>query len=162
MNKILDTKQFRTSLSFLLLPLTIQCIKAAPIPAENDRIGWSSDGNKVDPDDWAATALALAVFAKMGWQEKLVHFDYHNRLDGSLEWNSSRILVTGESVTYWLNEAKTAEYEMRSEKWNKQIAGAKFGKWKLFGTTGSGHVALQDHGHGAVFKNIRIKDLSKQ
>jgi hypothetical protein len=78
------------------------------------------------------------------------------------EWNSSRILVQGNSVTYWLNGVKTAEYEMHSEKWNEQVANAKFGKWKLYGTTGSGHIALQDHGHGATFKNIRIRDLSKQ
>jgi len=64
-------------------------VKTAPIPAENDRVGWSSDGNLADPDDWAATAMALAIFAKQGWQDKLVHFDYNNRLDRSLEWKEA-------------------------------------------------------------------------
>ncbi|MGY8696901.1 MAG: 3-keto-disaccharide hydrolase [Verrucomicrobiia bacterium] len=77
------------------------------------------------------------------------------------EWNNSRILVNGNSVTYWLNGVKTAEYEMHSDKWNQQVSEVKFAKWKLFATTGSGHIALQDHGHGATFKNIRINDLSK-
>ena len=50
---------------------------------ENDRIGWSADGNMHDPDDWGATALALAIFAKQGWQNKLVHIDYNNWLPGN-------------------------------------------------------------------------------
>ncbi|MEM7145728.1 MAG: DUF1080 domain-containing protein [Verrucomicrobiota bacterium] len=78
------------------------------------------------------------------------------------EWNSSRILVEGNRVTYWLNDVKTAEYEMHSDQWKEQIAAAKFGKWKLYGTTGAGHIALQDHGHGAAFRNLRIKDISKK
>ena len=75
------------------------------------------------------------------------------------EWNKSRILVEGDSVTYWLNGTKTAGYEMHSKKWNSQVASAKFGKWNLYGTTGEGHIVLQDHGHGAWFRNIRIKKL---
>ena len=69
-----------------VLLITFQNIGAAPFPAENDRIGWSSDGNLADEDDWAATPMALAIFAKMGWQDKLVHFDYNNRLDRSHDW----------------------------------------------------------------------------
>lgn len=60
-----------------------------PIPKDGDRIGWSSDGNLADEDDWAATAMALAIFAKMGWQDKLTHFDYNNRLDRSLKWKET-------------------------------------------------------------------------
>jgi hypothetical protein len=57
-----------------------------PVIGPNDRIGWSSDGNTVDPDDWSATALALAIFAKAGWQDRLVHWDFNNRLDVSHAW----------------------------------------------------------------------------
>lgn len=49
---------------------------ASPLLRENDRIGWSSDGNRHDSDDWGATAIALAVFAKAGLQDRFVHFDY--------------------------------------------------------------------------------------
>ena len=66
-----------------------QGVLADPLPGENDRIGWSSDGNRVDPDDWAATALALSIFAKMGWQGKLVNFDYNNRLDKTYAWKEA-------------------------------------------------------------------------
>ncbi len=64
-------------------------VTVAQLPDENDRIGWSADGNMHDPDDWSATALALAIFDKMGWHEKLVHFDYNNRLDRTLEWKEA-------------------------------------------------------------------------
>ena len=75
------------------------------------------------------------------------------------EWNTSRILVVGNSVQYWLNGQMTAEYEMHSDLWKKQVSEVKFANWPLFGTTGKGHIALQDHGHAAYFKNIKIKEL---
>jgi hypothetical protein len=82
---------FRLSFCLLGFSLTgvLQSLSATPLHGENDRIGWSSDGNRVDPDDWAATALALCIFAKMGWQDKLVHFDYNNRLDKTYEWKEA-------------------------------------------------------------------------
>ena len=40
------------------------------------------------------------------------------------EWNTSRILVDGNHVEYWLNGVKTAEYDMHSPKWNEEIANA--------------------------------------
>lgn len=58
----------------------IQSVYAIAIPAKSDRIGWSADGNRHDPDDWGASAMALSIFAKAGWQNKLVHIDYNNCL----------------------------------------------------------------------------------
>jgi hypothetical protein len=75
------------------------------------------------------------------------------------EWNQSRILVVGNKVEYWLNDALTAAYEMHSPAWNAQVAAAKFAKWKEFCTTTEGYFALQDHGHGAQFRNIKVKSL---
>lgn len=109
---------------------------AAPLPGENDRIGWSSDGNKVDPDDWAATALALAIFAKMGWQDKLVHWDYNNRLDGSLEWKENenfestiggaRLFNFNEDVFFDAQRELEAAIESAKEEINKSHEGSKF------------------------------------
>jgi hypothetical protein len=41
------------------------------------RIAYSSDGNHNDPDDWAASPMALAIFAEFGAADHLVHFDYN-------------------------------------------------------------------------------------
>lgn len=51
-------------------------LSAQSVLGDNDRIGWSSDGNEHDSDDWGATAIALAVFAQAGLQKQFVHFDY--------------------------------------------------------------------------------------
>ena len=66
----------------------------APIPGENDRLGWSADGNRHDPDDWGATAMALAIFAKQGWQNKLVHLDYNNWLPDNTPFKSAEETVS--------------------------------------------------------------------
>jgi hypothetical protein len=44
------------------------------------RFAYSADGNHNDPDDWAASPVALAIFAEMGLRERLVHFDYNSIL----------------------------------------------------------------------------------
>tara|TARA_R110000850_G_scaffold42454_25_gene108972 strand:+ start:2204 stop:2899 length:696 start_codon:yes stop_codon:yes gene_type:complete len=75
------------------------------------------------------------------------------------EWNESRIVVKGNHVEYWTNGVKTSEYEMHSEKWNEQIASAKFSKWRDYATLGKGHIGLQDHGHHVWFRNLKIKEL---
>ena len=41
------------------------------------RIAWSSDGNHNDEDDWAASPVALAIFAEAGLKDRLDHFDYN-------------------------------------------------------------------------------------
>ncbi|MFC1764305.1 hypothetical protein ACFL6U_19805 [Planctomycetota bacterium] len=86
---LLGINFLRGFLLAMVLTITFQNDGIAQIPKENDRIGWSSDGNLSDEDDWSATAMALAIFAKMGWQDKLVHFDYNNRIGRSREWKEA-------------------------------------------------------------------------
>lgn len=116
--------------------LSISQLCADPIPGENDRIGWSADGNLADEDDWAATAMALAVFAKMGWQDKLVQFDYNNRLDRSLDWKEAENYEStiGGAQRFGFNEKiffddqrelETA-IEHAKEEINKSHEGSKF------------------------------------
>ena len=44
------------------------------------RVAWSCDGNHNDEDDWAASPVALAIFAEFGVKDRLVHYDYNNIL----------------------------------------------------------------------------------
>jgi hypothetical protein len=51
------------------------------------RIAYSADGNHNDPDDWAASPVALAIFAAAGVRDRLVHFDYNCILpETNVEW----------------------------------------------------------------------------
>ncbi len=54
------------------------------------RIAYSADGNHNDPDDWAASPVALAIFAECGLKDRLVHFDYNCILpQTNAEWEKT-------------------------------------------------------------------------
>ena len=75
------------------------------------------------------------------------------------EWNNTRIVVNNSRVEHWLNGTKVVEYTLGSDEWNQAKA---TGKWKDtpgYGMAKRGHIALQDHGSEAWFKNIKIKKL---
>ncbi|MEM6829854.1 MAG: T9SS type A sorting domain-containing protein [Bacteroidota bacterium] len=75
-----------------LILVLIQChvTTAQALGYNNNRIAISADGNnqpdnhpqanfpRADEDDWAAAPAALAMIAKLGLQNQLVHFSYNN------------------------------------------------------------------------------------
>jgi hypothetical protein len=75
------------------------------------------------------------------------------------EWNHARIVVNKGHVEHWLNGKKIVEYQLWTDEWKqKKLAG----KWKDaegYGMSRKGHIALQDHGSEAWFRNIKIKEL---
>jgi hypothetical protein len=79
-------RQMRINLIITLLLIIVACLVATlPVNAAGPyidgkfegRIAYSADGNHNDPDDWAASPLALAIFAEAGLADRLVHFDYN-------------------------------------------------------------------------------------
>lgn len=73
------------------------------------------------------------------------------------EWNHARIVVDQGHVQHWLNGEKVVEYDLWTDDWKKR---KESGKWKDapgYGMSKVGHIALQDHGSEAWFKNIEIK-----
>ncbi|HEU4902224.1 MAG TPA: DUF1080 domain-containing protein [Flavisolibacter sp.] len=75
------------------------------------------------------------------------------------EWNHTRIVVNKGHVEHWLNDKKVVDYQLWTDDWHKKKA---TGKWKDapgYGLAKKGHIALQDHGSEAWFKNIRIREL---
>ena len=75
------------------------------------------------------------------------------------EWNSARLLVTGNHVEHWLNGFKMAEYELGSPDWNSKVAASKFKPHLKFGKNTQGHIGLQDHGNIVAYRNIKIRVL---
>jgi hypothetical protein len=75
------------------------------------------------------------------------------------EWNHTRIVVNNGHVVHWLNGTKVVDYQLWTDEWKKH---KENGKWKDapgYGASKRGHIALQDHGSEAWFKNIKIKVL---
>jgi len=75
------------------------------------------------------------------------------------EFNHTRIVVNKGHVEHWLNGTKVVEYELWSPEWQKQKENSKWKNVKPYGMSKKGHIALQDHGGGVAFKNIKIKPL---
>ena len=99
-------------------------------------------------EDWQKTGASYAMYAAPSAHPKPVG-----------EWNNTRIVVNKGHVEHWLNGEKVVDYQLNSEDWKKKKAE---GKWKDaagYGATPKGHIALQDHGSEAWFKDIKIKEL---
>ena len=75
------------------------------------------------------------------------------------EWNSSRILVQGNSVEHWLNGKKVLAYELGSEAVKAGVADSKFKKYPDFGTKLTGHIMLTDHTDEAWFRSVKLREL---
>ena len=75
------------------------------------------------------------------------------------EFNHTKIVINKGHVEHWLNGTKVVEYELWSPEWEQQKANSKWKNVKPYGMSKAGHIALQDHGGGVAFKNIKIKAL---
>lgn len=74
------------------------------------------------------------------------------------EFNTSRLIVKGPHVEHWLNGRKVAEYELGSPEFKAKVAASKFRAWP-FGTSPTGHIALQNHGDEVWYKNLKVRVL---
>jgi len=75
------------------------------------------------------------------------------------EFNHTKIVINKGHVEHWLNGTKVVEYELWSNEWQQQKENSKWKNVKPYGMSKKGHIALQDHGGGVAFKNIKIKPL---
>ena len=107
-----------------------------------------NDYYEAELEDWQRTAANYAMNAPTSDEAKPVG-----------EWNHTRIRVENGKVEHWLNGVNVVTYELWSEEWKEN---KEKGKWKdtpSYGSASKGHIALQDHGSEAWFRNIKIKQL---
>jgi hypothetical protein len=75
------------------------------------------------------------------------------------EYNTTKIVVNKSRVEHWLNGVKVVEYDFWTPDWEKVKAISKWKDVKPYGMSKTGHIALQDHGGGVTFKNIKLRKL---
>lgn len=75
------------------------------------------------------------------------------------QYNTSKIVVKGNHIEHWLNGKKVVEFEKGSPEWLELKNKSKWKDVKTYSASNSGHIALQDHGGGVAFKNIKIRKL---
>lgn len=75
------------------------------------------------------------------------------------EWNNTVIMVNKGRVEHWLNGKKVVQYELWTDTWKQHKAAGKWKDDKGYGASKKGHIAIQDHGGEAWFRNIKIRKL---
>ncbi len=75
------------------------------------------------------------------------------------EWNSSKIIYNKGHVEHWLNGVRIVEFEAYTPEWKHKRETGKWKDYPGYATSTQGHIALQDHGNKAYYRNMRIKAL---
>jgi len=75
------------------------------------------------------------------------------------EWNQSRLIIRGQHVEHWLNDAKVLEYELGSAELKAALAKSKFRNAAGFGDKIKGHILLTDHNSEVWFRSIKLREL---
>lgn len=97
------------------------------------------------------------------WQKTGANYAMHPAPDARPnpvgQWNQTRIVVNGGKVEHWLNGTRIVAYDMSSDEWKSAKNGGKWKDTPAYGTVKKGHIALQNHGSEAWFRDIKIKQL---
>ncbi|RRQ49856.1 DUF1080 domain-containing protein [Maribacter algicola] len=77
------------------------------------------------------------------------------------EWNTMVITINHKTNegSVELNGETVVEFPVNDPKWGEMVANSKFAEWEHFAKYPTGKIALQDHGDGVAYKNIKIKEL---
>ena len=76
------------------------------------------------------------------------------------QWNSTLIVVNGNSVQHWLNGQKLLEYELGSPDWAEKVKASKFSAYPNYGKAAKGYIAIQgDHDGALSIRNVRIREI---
>lgn len=75
------------------------------------------------------------------------------------EWNTSVIRFKNKKLEFIVNGQKAISTTLWDENWERMVSGSKFAKMCCFAKTAKGRIALQDHGGGTWYRNIKIRRL---
>jgi len=76
------------------------------------------------------------------------------------QWNSTLIVIKGNTVQHWLNGQKLLEYDLGSPDWQAKVKASKFLAYPHYGLAQKGYIAIQGDHDGALWiRNVRIREL---
>lgn len=75
------------------------------------------------------------------------------------EWNTSKIVFNRGKAEHWLNGQKIVEFDKNSQDWLEKRNSGKWNDYPDYGKANDGYLALQDHGAGVWFRNVRVRRL---
>ncbi len=97
------------------------------------------------------------------WQKTAANYAMHaannSKINKVEEFNTTRIIVTGNHVEHWLNGEKVVEYTLWDDEWKNLVKNCKWKDYPGYGMAKKGHISLQDHGSIVWFRNIKIRKL---
>lgn len=82
-------------------------------------------------------------------------------LNRPMEINFSKVIVKGNHVEHWLNQAKVLEYELGSDATKKAVQNSKFKTTPKFGELVKGRILLQDHNAEVWIRNLKIRPVKE-
>ncbi|GAB4000275.1 hypothetical protein GCM10028807_52740 [Spirosoma daeguense] len=74
-------------------------------------------------------------------------------------WHQSRIVVNRNHIEHWLDGKKVLDVDRTSDRFRQGVIESKFKDYPGYARIPEGHILLQDHGHPAAFRNIKIREL---
>lgn len=89
----------------------------------------------------------------------LIPADQHKKTKALGEWNTARIIVTGNQISHWLNNSEVVTYDRSTNSFAQLIKASKYKDLKDFGKAKKGHLLFQNEGTPISFRNIKIKKL---
>jgi hypothetical protein len=75
------------------------------------------------------------------------------------QWNHLRIIVKGGQVEQFLNGKKVLAFGLDSTQFKDWVANSKYKTDARYGAAREGHIALQEHGSGVAFRNIKVRRI---
>lgn len=75
------------------------------------------------------------------------------------EWNTSKIVFNRGKAEHWLNGQKIVEFDKNSQDWLEKRNSGKWNEFPDYGKSNDGYLALQDHGAGVWFRNVKVRRL---
>jgi hypothetical protein len=120
-------------------------------------VGAQSASNTNFSTTTAIPTPKTARCARPGALYSLLPPNAEKKLNPVGQFNHSRILVRGNHIEHWLNEARILEFELGSPELARAINASKYKPVPGFGTKFPTHTLLQDHGEEISIRNLKIR-----